>query len=297
MTDTIDVAALVERLRDPVAEAIRGDGSDFADGPWETLPEKNKHGWRGDADRALAVVKDYLTPALQSQADALAEARRERPEWVADFLNRRTEVENWLRAPAQTQRKGRPVPPSPTPEEMEQWANRLGVPTEVSAYSAQPRSPVDQLRDAVEAAGGTVAYAPGGFVVHFAELLTRATTAEASLATMREALRGNWHGVFLDGRNEHGSHVLMLPERSIELEQGSNGDFLKQDAERIIAEAERLGFEVGHAVVVTFTEQNDDDLGGYYEFSTVSLAMTELMYGSTDEQREINRALGGINAE
>ena len=50
MTDTIDVAALVERLRDPVAEAIRGDGSDFADGPWETLPEKNKHGWRGDAE-------------------------------------------------------------------------------------------------------------------------------------------------------------------------------------------------------------------------------------------------------
>ena len=297
MTDTIDVAALVAELLDtrPLHSVSDGKAS------LESIAEYLRKSYE---------VRHKAATALQAQADALAEARREvaqgignakhtimREEWVADFLNRRTEVENWLRAPAQTQRKGRPVPPSPTPEEMEQWANRLGVPTEVSAYSAQPRSPVDQLRDAVEAAGGTVAYAPGGFVVHFAELLTRATTAEASLATMREALRGNWHGVFLDGRNEHGSHVLMLPERSIELEQGSNGDFLKQDAERIIAEAERLGFEVGHAVVVTFTEQNDDDLGGYYEFSTVSLAMTELMYGSTDEQREINRALGGINAE
>lgn len=63
----------------------------------------------------------------------------------------------------------------------------------------------------------------------FNEVNRRMLIAEASLATMREALRGNWHGVFLDGRNEHGSHVLMLPERSIELEQGSNGDFGEVD--------------------------------------------------------------------
>ena len=48
-------------LREKVAEAIRGDGSDLCDQPWDTLPDDRKAGWLGDADRALAVVKEYLT--------------------------------------------------------------------------------------------------------------------------------------------------------------------------------------------------------------------------------------------
>lgn len=71
--------------------------------------------------------------------------KAEHPQWIADLLNRRTEVENWLRAPAQAQRKGRPVPPPPTPDEMERWANRLGAPTEVAPYSAQPTPTDDEL--------------------------------------------------------------------------------------------------------------------------------------------------------
>lgn len=105
--------------------------------------------------------------ALQSLSAELAEAKANppHPAWVADFLNRRTEVENWLRAPAQAQRKGRPVPSAPTPDEMERWANRLGIPSEVAAYSAQPES--------------------------FAGLHTSATTAEAEARAMREALEAN----------------------------------------------------------------------------------------------------------
>ncbi|EXL09731.1 Lar family restriction alleviation protein [Aquamicrobium defluvii] len=48
-------------LIDKMAEAIRDWGSHYDDGPWETLPEDRKAGWRGDAERALAVVKEYLT--------------------------------------------------------------------------------------------------------------------------------------------------------------------------------------------------------------------------------------------
>lgn len=51
-----------ELLREKVAEAIRADGSDLCDAPWETLSADRKIGWLGDADRALAAVKDYLTP-------------------------------------------------------------------------------------------------------------------------------------------------------------------------------------------------------------------------------------------
>lgn len=105
-----------------------------------------------------------LATALQFLSAELAEAKANlpHPAWVVDFLNRRTEVENWLRAPANAQRKGLPVPTPPPPDEMERWANRLGVPGEVAAYSKQPDS--------------------------YAELLTRAITAEAEARAMREAL-------------------------------------------------------------------------------------------------------------
>jgi hypothetical protein len=112
--------------------------------------------------------------------------------------------------------------------------------------------------------------------------------AEVSRLTKRveEAaeLRGDWHGVFLDGRNEHGAHVLMLPQRSIDLEQDSSGDFLKDDAETILREAEAKGFKVGDAVVVTFDLCLDDGFFSHYEFVDVSLTLTALFYGSPEEQ-------------
>lgn len=60
-----------DRLRHKVAEAIRGDGSDLCDTPWETLSADRKVGWLGDADRALAVVKDYMTTAAMPVAWAI----------------------------------------------------------------------------------------------------------------------------------------------------------------------------------------------------------------------------------
>lgn len=47
-------------LIDKMADAIRGD-TIYDDTPWETLSEDRKVGWRDDAERALAVVKEYLT--------------------------------------------------------------------------------------------------------------------------------------------------------------------------------------------------------------------------------------------
>ncbi|WP_313031788.1 hypothetical protein [Brucella sp.] len=65
-------------LIDMMAAAIRDWGSHYDDGPWETLSEDRKAGWRGDAERALAVVKDYLTarrPSEQAVTEAMELAR------------------------------------------------------------------------------------------------------------------------------------------------------------------------------------------------------------------------------
>ncbi len=59
----------------------------------------------------------------------------ELPDWVADFLNRRTEVEHVLRAPMNVRkRNARGIrhedDPAPlTPEQMWDLANKLSVPT------------------------------------------------------------------------------------------------------------------------------------------------------------------------
>jgi hypothetical protein len=68
-------------LIDKMAEAIRGDTTcDDAPwaAPWAVLSEDRKIGWRGDAERALAAVKEYLTahsPAPVVTTDSLAMAR------------------------------------------------------------------------------------------------------------------------------------------------------------------------------------------------------------------------------
>lgn len=64
-------------LIDMMAEAIRGD-TVYDDTPWATLSEDRKIGWRGDAERALAVVKEYLTarrPSEQAVTEAMELAR------------------------------------------------------------------------------------------------------------------------------------------------------------------------------------------------------------------------------
>lgn len=109
-------------------------------------------------------------------------------------------------------------------------------------------------------------------------------TPTEEMVALQAALRGDWHGVFLDGRNEHGSHVIMLPQRSIELDQDNNGDFLKFYAEEIIRDAEAQGFAVGHAVVATFVMCLDEGFFSHYEYSGISASLTAVIYGAPEEQ-------------
>lgn len=78
--------------------------------------------------------------------------------------------------------------------------------------------------------------------------------------------------------------MLMLPQRAIELEQDDAGDFLKSDAETILSDAEKLGFVAGDAVVACFECCTDDGFFSHYEYSGISVELTQLLYGSHQEQ-------------
>ncbi|WP_340584027.1 hypothetical protein [Brucella pseudintermedia] len=69
-------------LIDRMAAAIRDWGSHYDDGPWETLPEDRKAGWRGDAERALEVVKEYLTTRALSSPDHADAGKVEGDGWL-----------------------------------------------------------------------------------------------------------------------------------------------------------------------------------------------------------------------
>lgn len=76
VAEALELSGNTGELIDKMAEAIRGDTvSDET--PWATLSEDRKIGWRGDAERALAVVKEYLTarrPSEQAVTEAMVKA-------------------------------------------------------------------------------------------------------------------------------------------------------------------------------------------------------------------------------
>jgi len=118
---------------------------------------------------------------------------------------------------------------------------------------------------------------------------------------VQEDARKPFLTVFLDGRNEHGSHVLPMPGDSIgSVQHCLDIQSLLEDqseglAEKIISEAKVLGFEIGHCVVTIWRHTNDSDWPGndYFEYVCVSESLTVLFCGSATEQREMfERAAG-----
>lgn len=100
---------------------------------------------------------------------------------------------------------------------------------------------------------------------------------------IKHDIRLPWTGVFLDGRNEHGTHVLPLP-------QGMIGEFEPQDhADEIMQAAEAAGHVSGDAVVcVCRYVEGDFSEGGfppYWDLVTPYHAdLTALVYGTPTQQ-------------
>ena len=106
-----------------------------------------------------------------------------------------------------------------------------------------------------------------------------------NISQIKESIRKPYLSVFLDGRNEHGSHVLTIPGASID----DTGDIIDQLAdqdgglaEEIISDAETLGHQVGHFIVTAWRYQHDEHV--YFEYEGVDPVLTELMHGTPTEQ-------------
>jgi hypothetical protein len=115
--------------------------------------------------------------------------------------------------------------------------------------------------------------------------------------TLRSAVHsGVWQGLFLDGRNEHGSHVLTFPESNcdnfpIELLDDPGPDGVCED---ILQDAERLGYQTGQAIITHWhihQYHRDEGVGYEYTYDRIDLPLTELFYGTAEEQVAEARAV------
>lgn len=99
-------------------------------------------------------------------------------------------------------------------------------------------------------------------------------------------LNGKWSVLILDGRNEHGTHVLSSFPTAILLDD----DDIAEQAETIFAEAEKLGFCAGDHVWTnwTFSKADVDEYGrienpSYWHFESIDFGLS----------KQINDALRG----
>lgn len=116
---------------------------------------------------------------------------------------------------------------------------------------------------------------------------------------MRDEARKPFLSLFIDGRNEYGSHVLTVPGDRISDDEIVS-DFVAvledQDtgiAEQIITDAEAMGFSVGHCVTTIGSIQNDSGALGdsYFEYERISWPLTVLLHGTPEEQQAAIEAM------
>lgn len=100
----------------------------------------------------------------------------------------------------------------------------------------------------------------------------------------KQELRRPWMVVFLDGRNEHGSHVL--PMAGSTMEDAPDEKRLHEDAEQIISEAEAAGHAIGDCVVTTWrwVDYGDGCMG--WEYGSYHADLTAIFCGTPYEQRQ-----------
>lgn len=164
----------------------------------------------------------------------------------------------------------------------------LGNPEELDDADVKAR---EIRRDYVDVWGDMPSYRAAQLAEAIAAALRDARQQER--AACAEAVRKPFLTVFLDGRNGYGSHVLPMPGDSI----GNDRHLLdiqsfleNQDeglAEKIISEAEALGFEVGQCVVTIWRHTDTHDMPGndYFEYACISESLTALFCGTAAEQQ------------
>lgn len=109
----------------------------------------------------------------------------------------------------------------------------------------------------------------------------RVTALEAEKAGLVKAVEGPFAVVFLDGRNEHGTHVLCSFPTNLPIVDSDIGPY----AEEITSAAEALGFKPGEDHVWTIWRWNPPhygdegriELDGCWEFDRIDKPMSDLI--------------------
>ena len=107
--------------------------------------------------------------------------------------------------------------------------------------------------------------------------------------------------LFLDGRNEHGTHVLPMSLRSIDDDQIDED--LPEMAEEIMRAAEKLGYSVGDFVWAEFQNEKEQRDGqgylespAYWEFVRINKKMTDMICNNKNRQ-DLSKKLTTKTAE
>jgi hypothetical protein len=97
---------------------------------------------------------------------------------------------------------------------------------------------------------------------------------------LERAITSDFCVVFLDGRNEHGTHVLPSFPASFDADQ----DDIAEQADAIMEAAEDAGFQEGKHVWAEFSWQSPQvdnegrtELAGYWDFTRINPAMSQLI--------------------
>lgn len=118
-------------------------------------------------------------------------------------------------------------------------------------------------------------------------------SSPSGLPSLLQRLRQAFTSHFMDGRNEHGTHLLSMGGSSVpstcEEEIEATLHPLDGTAEEIFAAAEAMGHKVGHCICVVWHWVSDGDHcgGGYYEFSAIDPALTAAFHGTPEEQEAL----------
>ncbi|ENN89113.1 hypothetical protein RHSP_01122 [Rhizobium freirei PRF 81] len=110
--------------------------------------------------------------------------------------------------------------------------------------------------------------------------LTAAPSPSTEIEALRvEILTQPFCVLFLDGRNEHGAHVLPSFPRSFDIVE----DDVSEQADAILLEAERLGFIAGqdhvwvnfHFIPAQIGDEGRVELASYWDFACINIEMSK----------------------
>ena len=103
---------------------------------------------------------------------------------------------------------------------------------------------------------------------------------------IKELIRQPWISLFMDGRNEHGTHLIRMMPNGFSEDEYSIDDMLdsqSEDVERVFKQAEKAGYKAGCCIVVICRVERED-FDYCYEITDLCEELTELMHGGAVEQ-------------